>query len=1530
MRGPKIIKKGIQMFNSSRRQYIFVPVSANDCLNDCVHYLATFISAAMKLNSTVLILVLSFPLSRLHAQSTEYQFSTLNFSNGLSNNHITSLYKDPRGFMWFGTMSGLDRFDGYEFKIFRHDQRDPHSIGDNYIEQIFEGPEGKMWVQSRSSRFNIYDLATDQFDRDYAGYLRRHSLPEFWLLGIIRGTSGYWFVYRDSGIYHMNFDGSVFGIHQDSARPGCLSIASISDAKEDRQGNCWVFHQNGLLEKIDGRSHKVVFRTERLFEVFGHNQFPCGLFIDNQDDIWLFASGYFKGVWKFRPATGEFTHFSADVAAEVSTKAALPAKSSTKALPAKLSTKAGLPANLSAVALAKVEALAKAGRLSSNVVYTALQDEKGKIWLATDHGGVDILDKNTLAVTALTHIEDDRKSLAENSIPAMIRDSSSTIWLGTFKSGINYYHQNGIQFPLYRHHPLDPHSLSFDDVNKFVEDSAGNVWIGSNGGGLIYFDRHNNTFRQFVNQPLNPNSLSNNIIVSLLIDHENRLWIGTYFGGLDCFDGKRFVHYRHDERRSASLADDRVMCLYEDSDHNIWAGTLAGGLDRFDRRRKEFEHFTSSQPNSIRNNYVSSVIEDREHNLWIATAYGIDVLDKRNGRFTHYSSDSNQLSTDNVILLFRDSRDNMWVATRDGLNLFLPEKNCFQSFNADNGLPDNTIRGIVEDQDHDLWVSTANGISRIRITGAGDRPGPVRIRCRNYHEKDGLQGREFNERTALSTRDGSLLFGGPNGFNLFKPAEITNTSNPPPVVLTGLDIFNRNVQVGEKIGNHIVLDRSISESPEITFTHSEDIFSIQFAALDFIDNSGDKYAYTLEGFNKNWLVTDGRSRKATYTNLDAGTYTFRVKASDEDGGWYDREASLKIIVLPPFWKTPVAYLVYALALIGLLLLARRMIIRKARARFALEQERRETKRLHEIDLLKIRFFTNMSHELRTPLSLILAPVDKLLSVPSPDQSSVSNCGEIATISPEDIPADSDPLADGIGTHRQTTGVPIADPRPQYEMIRRNARRLLHLVNQLLDFRKMEVNELRLHPRHGDIMTFVRDISYSFIDLAERRNITFAYRSDAESLFTSFDHDKIERILFNLLSNAFKFTPAHGAVSVTVTTEPGTDFTGLCISVKDTGIGIAPEMQSRIFDRFFQSAVPDTILNQGSGIGLSITQEFVRMHHGQLSVESELNKGSCFTVRLPFRPLTALPEVTIKPDAPTMNVAQSPVNGALAAVNTTPSSPESAPSAVTANGTPPTILIVEDNEDFRFYLKDNLRHFYTIIEAVDGKEGWRKALSEHPDLIVSDISMPAMNGMELCTKVSTDERTAQIPVILLTAMTGEGAELRGLRTGAIDYIIKPFNFELLLSRMRNILAHAATVKKTYQRQVQAAPAPVEIESADELFVRNILEHIEKNMGNPELSVSELSTRFHTSRSTFYKRLLLLTGKTPIEFIRHIRLKRAAELLEKSQLTVSEIAYTVGFNNPKNFSQYFKEEFNRSPSVYRLGRRSFSEGGQMPKL
>ena len=1360
-----------------------------------------------------LLYLLLFAGGRLLGQPQEYLFSHLTVTAGLSNNHVTGIYKDARGFMWFGTVSGLNRYDGYQFRQYRHDPQDPGSIIDNYIEQIFEGPGGRMWVESRTGRFNIYNYDLDRWDVDFGSYLRGLGLPTFQLVTIVPSPAakGYWFIYKDSGVYHYNEGGRIDKLS--------IGASPVATAREDGNGDCWVLHQDGVLEKIDGRQGRVVFRNELLKKEFGNALIPSTLFIDGQNDLWICSNGVFKGVYFFHPATGQWKHLAQDAGERV---------------------------------------------LNSNIVLNALQDRNGAIWLATDHGGVDLVDKKNFTVRWVTHVEDDGKSLADNSITSLYRDNMGTLWVGTYKSGLSYYHQNDLQFPQYRHEPGKTSTLPYDDVNSFVEDAQGNIWIGGNGGGLMYFDRKKNSFRQWTHDPANENSLCSNIIVSLMLDREGKVWIGTYFGGLDCFDGKRFIHYRHRDDDPSSLSDDRVMCLCEDLDRQVWVGTLAGGLDRLDRKSKRFIHYKATLPNSISNNYISSVITDGEGNIWAGTGYGVEFIERNTGAIRHFTPDASRLSSNNVTWLFMDSRQRLWAGTREGLDVLNSDGKTFQSFTTEDGLPDNAVRYIAEDSLRRLWISTANGLSRITVADSLSRKGLI-IRCRNFHEPDGLQSREFNERSGLATRDGHLLFGGPNGFNIFRPESIQPGRKTPPILLTGLEVFDKSVHVGDTMNGHVLLSKTLSETGEIRLRHKENIFSIEFASLGYIPNATNKYAYMLEGFNPSWLITDGKIRKATYTNLDAGEYTFKVKAADADGEWYDQQATLKIVVLPPWWKTPVAYVLYVLLVGAVLFFARQMVVQRARSRFALEHERRETRRMHEMDLMKIRFFTNMSHELRTPLSLILAPVDKLLQ-----------------------------------------GGGGGDSRRSHEVIKRNAKRLLHLVNQLLDFRKMEAGELRLSPREGDVLRFVRETANSFVDLAERKNIVFTYEGVEGSLVTRFDHDKLERILFNLLSNAFKFTPENGKVSVQVVVRRKEgDHVLLSIAIRDTGIGIAPEKQERIFERFFQNELPETMINQGSGIGLSITQEFVRMHGGQIFLESAVNAGSCFTVELPLDELQAvrMPE----------NIE--PLSLSTDGMVVVGEEEEITPLEVVQDGVLPTVLIVEDNEDFRFYLKDNLRAHYKVIEAADGKEGWRKVLSAHPDVVVSDISMPQMDGIQLCRKIRTDERTKQTPVILLTAMAGEAGVLQGLQTGAADYITKPFNFEVLLSKMRNIVEYNATVKKTYQRQVQAGPAPVEVTSEDDVFLREVLGYIEAEMGNPELSVGELCQKFHASRSTFYKRLLLLTGKTPLELIRHIRLKRAAELLEKSQLTVAEVAYTVGFNNPKYFTQYFKEEFGCIPTAWR---------------
>ena len=1366
-----------------------------------------------------------FLFLQLPAQPGQYPFTRIDIGQGLSNNQVTAVFKDSKGFLWFGTMSGLNRYDGYRFRVFRHDSHDSTSISDDYISRILEGPQGKMWVETRNG-FNIYDPYTETFDNQLAAYLQSLSLPNAPLTKLLKDSNGdYWFLMAQQSLYkYTNATRKMTKVYQVSGS----SIASFAD---DGHGHLWLVHSRGLLEEIETATGRHVWQSDALFRQTGKDSLAYAVFIDAQQELWMHVVSEQQGVYHFIPSANTVEHFTKDQGPL---------------------------------------------RLNNNLVIGVLQDNKNCIWVCTDHGGVNVIDKINHTIRYLVNNSDDDKSLAQNSITAVYKDNAGIIWLGTYKKGISYYHENSIKFPLVRRQPSHPGSLPYNDVNRFVEDAKGNIWIGTNGGGLIYYDRTKGTFTQYLHQAGNANSIGNDVIVSLWIDHQQKLWIGSYFGGLDCFDGKTFTHYRHNPDDNASLSDDRVWEIFEDSHNTLWVGTLAGGLNKMDRDKKIFYHYKNipGDNNSIHGNYIAALLEDRGRNIWIGTSNGIEVLEKQTGRFRYYGAvpgDTSSLSNNNTISLLEDSRGLIWVGTRDGLNVFNKDRKNFNAFHTGQGLPSNTIENILEDGQHRLWVSTPNGISCIQVTENGGK-GPVDIRCRNYDALDGLQGTEFNENAALKTRKGELIFGGANGFNIFHPENIMPDKAIPALVFTDFQVFNHSVGIGEKVNGRVVLTRAISRTDSIELRYDDNVLAIEFAALNYSHTEKNQYAYMLENFNKKWLLTDGNTRKATYTNLDPGDYVFRVKAASDGGEWNENGIALHIRILPPFWRTPLAYVLYVLLLVGILWFARQLVLQRAHMRFEIEQQRQEAMRMHELDMMKIKFFTNVSHEFRTPLSLILAPLDKMLKAPAE-----------------------------------------AGQKKQFQLIHRNARRLLNLVNQLLDFRKMEVQELRLNASTGDMVRFISDVSHSFTDMAEKKNIGFRFHTSVEQLPASFDHDKLERILFNLLSNAFKFTPENGQVGVQLDVQRREERDWLSIRVTDTGIGIAPEKQEKIFERFFQSDIPGSMVNQGSGIGLAITREFVKLHDGTIEVASEPEKGSCFTVWLPVVPAavgeTETPAIAEAADAETSEALPGMADTAVPVAPKNPRQP----------GANYTILLVEDNEDFRFYLKDNFRQHFTIIEAANGKEGWQKALGHHPDLVVSDISMPVMNGIDLCKKIKKDPRTSHIPVILLTALTGEEQHLQGLETGADDYMTKPFNFEILQSRIKNILGGQQRLRQVLQKKVEVSPGVLQLASPQEQFVQQAAGVVETNLSNPDFSVEDLSRALFMSRVALYKKLLALTGKTPVEFIRHLRLKRAAQLLEQSELSIAEIAYETGFNNPKYFTRYFKEAFNMIPSAYAAEKR-----------
>ncbi|RYY37838.1 MAG: hybrid sensor histidine kinase/response regulator [Sphingobacteriaceae bacterium] len=1346
------------------------------------------------------LLLVVFIQVMAYSQVDKYRFTQFNISKGLSHNQVNTIFRDKKGFMWFGTLSGLNRFDGYKYRVFKHNLNDAQSIDDDYINAIKTGPENKLWIQTRVG-WQMYNPLTEKFDHDIAGQLKKWGMPNDTIRDIKEGVSDEFWYQLSSGVYYVKGGaGPAVYINPNKYKTKAGTISSIAPAT---QGTAWLLHNNGVLELFSIPQKKVIERT-----VITGAGAGCRIFRDKEGELWFYNTGVLNGVYRYSPKIRV----------------------------------------LSAINMATPNM-----RLNNNIITALSQDDKGWIWLGTDHGGANVIDKKQKSVLYILNKANDDKSLAQNSVMSICPDGGGGVWLGTFKKGVSYYKENALMFPLYKRNPYNPNSLQYDDVNRFVEDAAGNIWIGTNGGGLLKFDPKSGIFKQYTHNA-GSNSISNDVVVSLWIDRKGIIWIGTYYGGLDSYDGKTFTHYRHDDANPYSVADDRIWEIYEDAAGKMWIGTLSGGLDLFDRKTGKFYHHKRGGKYDLHSTYVSSLAEDRAGNLWVGTSDGIDILEKTTGRFISYKHAEGKpatLSNDNVNGILFDSRRLVWVATREGLDVFNEKRAKLYTLRAEQGLPDNTVLAVIEDKQGKIWVSTPNGLSAIQVLG-NSRNGYT-FKFRNYDEADGLQGREFNENAAFTTRSGQLLFGGPAGFNMFNPAKINAGHHVPDIIFTDLQLFNKSVSVDEKIGSGVILTQSVTETRELTLPYNQNVFSIEFAALDFINPYKCQYSYTMEGFNKEWLTADSRTRLATFTNLNEGNYVFKVRAANENGGWRTKEIALKIKVLPPLWRTAWAYVFYIVAAGGILYFIRRRGIQNLKQEFAIEQERQEARRMHEVDMMKIKFFTNISHEFRTPLSLIITPVEKLLSHPVKD-----------------------------------------DEKRQYQVIYRNARRLLNLVNQLMDFRKLEVKELKLQVRRGNIVNFLKDVCNSFTDVADKKNISFSFHCDIVELYTAFDHEKLERILFNLLSNAFKFTSQNGAVAVNVTYNKVTH--QLAIAVQDNGIGISTEKQEKVFDRFFQDDVPGSIMNQGSGIGLSIVREFVKIHQGTITLDSEPGKGSVFTVTLPLKPLS---ETTLSPSEIVEEIQ--PV---LAGNN--PVKP--------SFNKKHTVLVVEDNEDFRALMKDNLGKNFNVVEAANGKEGWQKALSIHPEIVVSDISMPEMDGNELCRRLRNDSRTQHIPVILLTALTGEDSQLKGLETGANDYLTKPFNFEILNSKVSNLIKQQEAFKKTFKKQIDIKNDAPEIESQDEKLLKRITAIIEERIDDPELSVEDLSKSTYMSRVGLYKKMLQLTGKSPVEYIKHIRLERSLQLLEKSKLTVSEISYKVGFSNPKYFTKVFKAQFGILPSAY----------------
>ncbi|MDP4269145.1 MAG: two-component regulator propeller domain-containing protein [Bacteroidota bacterium] len=1350
--------------------------------------------------SILLFAIFIFLPFGVHANG--YKFGHIELRDGLSDNQVNCIMKDRKGFIWIGTQTGLNRYDGYRFKWYQHDFKDKNSLTDNYVSSIQEALDGKLWITTRLGLV-VFDPVTETFERDMTKILKPMGINKPVTQVYIDQKKNYWlFTANEILCYDIKLRKLLY--FQQNA-PGDLSRGVIRSMYH--QGNrYWFVFDNGLVEVMDANTKLVVKRDNFITtDLHGRKNMLFFIFVDSDQDVWVYSDE--TAVYMYKKNESKW-HYLSTISPDL--------------------------------------------RLNNNVIKQITEERNGIIWIGTDHGGINIVDKKANTIQYLTNIPDDPQSISQNSIQYIFRDDLGIMWVGTYKKGLNYYHSNIFKFHLEEVESSNPFSIPYNDVNCFYEDKAGNIWMGSNGGGLLVKEALSGKYRQY---KASPNGLGSNIIVSVRGDAKGQIWVGTFRGGLNCLQGNQFRQYRHNLNDPNSISSNNVWDIAFDPAGNIWVGTIGGGLDIFDPAMKKIAHLDANNIHINGWNYVSTLTPDYPYMI-VGTSEGVYAVDMRTRKpvnLFQFEGSQKSLSNTNVNFVFKDSRGLYWVGTREGLNLYNIRNKRLRVFTIADGLPDNVIQAMVEDQEQNLWVSTVRGLSHMIIPreGLSDSNLPKFV---NYDVNDGLQNGPFNYKGAFRTSHDVIYFSGVNGINHFRLEDIKVKEYDVPIVFTDLQIYNTSIKAGIPYKGKVILDKSITETDKLVLDYNDNFFSIEFASLNYRMQEVKHYDYKLEGFNSQWLMTDEDVRKVTYTNLSPGTYTLLIKANLKRGGWGQSAARLTIVILPPWWLSTWAYIAYILMIIASVWLIRRSIIRKHEKKLAYEQMKMEAEHQHNLDEMKLRFFTNISHEFRTPLTLILTPIEKMVK-----------------------------------TARDLK------EKEQLEMIMRNARQLLTLVNQVLDFRKLDMNGQHLNLSQGDVIVFAKEIFNSFTDGFSKKNIRAMFDSSIDALWVNFDQDKLQKVLMNLLSNALKFTPEKGEILVKISAnEAKNEVAMLKISVSDTGKGIPTEYLDKIFDRFFQ--VPQSNLSQqGSGIGLHLVKEFVKLMEGEISVESTEGKGTTFTLELPLNLIPQEVRHRIEPEE----------------------SPEAEfvtePQAKAAKEAP-LLLLVEDNDDFRRFMRDNLRESYRVIEASNGKKGLELTISEIPDMIVSDVMMPEMDGIEMSRLVKNDIRTSHIPIILLTAKSSEEAKLESLEIGVDDYITKPFNLDALLLKIRNLTERREAKRQIFQKQVEIEPSQITINSLDEKLIEKAIKIVEENISNSEFSVEELSRSLGMSRVYLYKKLVSITGKTPIEFIRIIRLKRAAQLLEKSQLSISEIAYEVGFNSPKYFSKYFKDEFGVLPSAY----------------
>lgn len=1109
--------------------------------------------------------------------------------------------------------------------------------------------------------------------------------------------------------------------------------------------------------------------------------------------------------------------------------------------------------------------------VTKNKVLAVLQSKNGDMICGTENDGLLIVNHKGEVLKQYLHSKYNNFSLKSNSVWSLYQDKEKRLWLGYYNKGLGVFAKPNNKFMAVESLLNNENSLQTSSVTGVVRDKAGKLLISTEGGGLDIYDPNTKKIIHVNNKNQGYYSgLKSEDIQTIFIDSKQNFWVGSWSGGIYFLKSgtNRFINYN--TTNTPGLRSNRVFSFSEDATGRIWIGTFIKGLHYYDPSKNTFVHCDSKPfvASGLDVAYVRKVFVDSDNDVWVGTILGLYKVHVENQNSFKVSSMREAMfknmtkhnSIQTILSVYESNDKTIWIGT-DGGGLFSYNKKtkAFTNYNEFPGFKERSVRAIISDNSGCLWVSGGLGLTKIDFKEK---------KSTNFTKDDGLIVNEFNNNAVFKDGNGQLYFGGYEGMNYFNPNQIKKTDKAPSLYLSDFKIFNKSVNPNEE-GSP--LSNVISQTKELVLNYTQSVFSIEYVGINYSFLKRNQYAYYLEGFEKDWNYV-GSNRVATYTNLAPGDYVFKVKAANADGTWSKAPLELKITILPPWWKTIWAYFFYTLIVLGIILYLNKIYQNRFKAKQAILFEKEKTQQLEKLNNKKLQFFTNISHEFRTPLTLIINPLEDLL--------------QTKKLSPE--------------IHSKLV------------TIHKSSDRLSRLINELMDFNKFQFNKVFLQVKKIELVAFIEEVISYFDEEANARNITIEFNPSVERLVDWLDPKMIEKIIFNIISNAFKFTPDDGFIRIGIDKEitenslviDGEKVPTFSITIKDTGSGIQKKDINRIFDRFYQVNSLNKVYYGSTGIGLEVVKEFVELHKGKISVASQVGEGAQFTVTFPLGN-SFYNDAEIVDEMYVIEKHQS--KKILAPLEYDDDDVEDLVEEVEKVY---TVLVVEDNAELRNYLKQELSKTYKVLVALNGKRGYEMAIEKLPDLIVTDVIMPVMDGLQLCKKIKGDLKTSHIPLLMLSAKAMVKDRLEGIDSGADLYLSKPFEMDILKSSLAQLINSRQIMFKKFYSGI-TKDGKEKTTTLDNEFIQKTLQFITENITDPQLSVESLSAKLFLSRSQLYRKIKTLTGVSVNEFIRNVRLEKANEMMSKGYSSVSEVSFSVGFTSPSYFTKCYKLKYGEFP-------------------